>query len=156
MEIGMLDVNCIANISLKFDTFCRKNSGIIAQRMGPFLPDRLLLPCALERALKGGRDLGGTVADMGVCRAYLPSRAANLVFDRWGTQFGTAQIKICELHLAVLENNCKSACKRATLLQVTCLFDQCGTQFGTSQIKICDLYLAVLENNCKSACKRVT
>ena len=71
---------------------------------------------------QGGGAVGGTVAHMGVCKACLPSRVANLVFDRCGTQFGTGQIKICALYLAVLENNCKSARERAVLLQVTCLF----------------------------------
>ena len=59
---------------------------------------------------------------MGVCKACLPSRVANHVFGRCGTQFGTGHIKICALFLAVLENNCKSAGERAVLLQVTCRF----------------------------------
>merc|ERR1711888_453867 len=70
----------------------------------------------------GGVAVGGTVAHMGVCKACLPSRVANLVLDGCGTQFGTGLIKICGLYLAVLENNCKSAHERAVFLQVTCLF----------------------------------
>ena len=122
MEISMPNDNCIADIFSRFTEFCRKNGGIIAQRMWPFLPDRLLLSCALDREWRGGRDREGHCSRHGVCKACLPSRVANLVFDGCGTQFGTAQIKICKLYRAVLENNYKSPCKRATLLQVTCLF----------------------------------
>ena len=90
----MQDENCIADLSLKFGEFCRKNGGIIAKGFRPFLRDRLLLSCALDRECRGERDRGGTVADMGVRKACLPSRVAHLVFHRCGTKFVTAQIKI--------------------------------------------------------------
>ena len=55
---------------------------------------------------------------MGVCKGKCTLRVANPSFDRCRTQFETGQVKICELYLELLENNCKSACKRAILLQV--------------------------------------
>ena len=54
MEIGMQDDKCKADISPKFGELCRKNGGNIAQRMGLFLPDRLLFSCPLDRAWRGG------------------------------------------------------------------------------------------------------
>ena len=91
----MQDDNCKADISAKFAEFCTKNGGVIAQRIGPFLPARLFLGCALDLAWRRGRGRGGTVADMGVCKTYLPPRMASPLFDRCGTQFETRQIKLC-------------------------------------------------------------
>ena len=42
MQICMHGDNCIADISCEFSEFCRKNSRVIAQRIGPFPPARLL------------------------------------------------------------------------------------------------------------------
>ena len=50
----MPDDNCIADISLRFGEFCTKNGGVIAQRIGPFLPARLFFGCALEMAWRRG------------------------------------------------------------------------------------------------------
>ena len=58
VKIGTQDVNCIANISCEFGKFCKKNGKVIAQRIGPFLPARLLFACALERASRGGGVVG--------------------------------------------------------------------------------------------------
>ena len=113
MKIGMWDADCIADNSCEFVEFCKKNHRVIAKCIGQFLPARIFFGCSLERAWKGGGVMGGTVADLGVCQAYLPSRVANLVFKRCGNQFGRGQIKICGLYLARLENNCKCACKLA-------------------------------------------
>ena len=43
------DDNCIANISPKFGEFGRKNGRVIAQRIGPICPARLLFRWALDR-----------------------------------------------------------------------------------------------------------
>ena len=49
MKIGTQDDNCIANISPKFGEFGRKNGRVIAQRIGPICPARLLFRWALDK-----------------------------------------------------------------------------------------------------------
>ena len=92
----MLDYSCIADISPEFGEFCIKNGGVIAQRIGKIPSGLPPFWFGSGQSQRGGRVHGGTVADMGVCKACLPSREANFVFDRCGIQFGTEQIKICE------------------------------------------------------------
>ena len=59
MKIAMHDDDCVADISCEFVEFCRKNGKVIARRIGPFFPARLLFPWALDRAQRGGRGPGG-------------------------------------------------------------------------------------------------
>ena len=92
---GMADDNCIADISPRFGEFCTNNGRVIAQRIGRILPARLFFGCALDMVWRRGRGRGSTVADMGVCKTYLPPRMASPLFDRCGTQFETRQIKLC-------------------------------------------------------------
>ena len=54
----MLDYSCIADISPEFGEFCIKNGGVIAQRIGKFLPACLLFGSALDKAREGGGSMG--------------------------------------------------------------------------------------------------
>ena len=91
----MQDDNCRADISSRFGEFCSTNGRIIAQRIVKFLATRILFGSALDNAGEGvGPWGGGTVADMGICKACLPSRVANLMFDGCGTQFRAGTIHI--------------------------------------------------------------
>ena len=118
----MQDNNFIADICYKFGVFCTQNSRVVAQRIRPFFLAGLLFLSTLNRAWRRGRGRGGTVADMGICKACLPSGVANLVFDRWGTQFFDGTDEDLGIESCSFRNNCKSAPKLAILLQVTCLF----------------------------------
>ena len=86
MKIGMQDDNCKVDISTKFGEFCTRNGRVIAQCIGLFLLARLFLGCALERDWREGRGRGGTVADLGVCKACVPTRVEkSFFFFRCGT-----------------------------------------------------------------------
>ena len=59
LKIGMRDDDCIADISCEFGEFCRKNGRVIALRIGPFLPARLLFWFRSGQGRSGGRGRGG-------------------------------------------------------------------------------------------------